>query len=69
MGRAALERYVSATDLATVTAGFLIRHREDVDASWRIQDSDGLWDIKGKIEMERKRWLILTAERTGPSGR
>ena len=67
MERQALERFVSAVDLATLDAGFLIRYRDDIDASWRIRDSDGdLWDIAGTTETERRRWLLVTARKTGP---
>ena len=70
MERQALERFVSAVDLATLDAGFLIRYRDDIDASWRIRDSDGdLWDIAGTTETERRRWLLVTARKTGPGGR
>ena len=41
MERHALERFVAAVDLATVTAAFMIRYRADVDASWRIRDDSG----------------------------
>ena len=70
MDRSALERYVSATDLATVDAAFLIRYREDVTTAWRIlDDRSNIWDIEGALETERRRWLLVTAKRTGPSGR
>ena len=50
--------------------GFLIRYRDDIDASWRIRDSEGdLWDIAGTTETERRRWLLVSARKTGPGGR
>ena len=49
----------------TATHNFRIRYRADVKSSWRIKEGTKLMAIIGPpIEVERRRWLDLTARET-----
>lgn len=44
---------------------YRIRYRTDVKTSWRIKDGDIYLNIIGIIEVQRRRWLDLTAKESG----
>ena len=42
-------------ELLTVLIAVTIRYRRDVDARWRIQDAEHVYEIKGMQDISRRR--------------
>jgi SPP1 family predicted phage head-tail adaptor len=59
----AMETDQAGRQVEKVMVAIVIRYRRDIDARWRIQDHEHLYDIKGLQDIARRRvHLLLTCQ-------
>lgn len=65
-----VKQFVSDQTLSEATRAYRIRYRSDVDPTWRVQDGNELWRVRGVGEGEGRRIeTILICERFDPQDR